>query len=126
MWLLTHPPSPSPNLPQPCLLPAATCGKQLFLLPTGTGNEEQEAATEAALQQAVAASGSSGSGSIEEGQLVSWRRWQGGSGSGSGEGVVVLHRFQLKHVTWHGRGDYFATVAPTGNTQVGAGVKGCG
>lgn len=98
--------------------PAAACGKRLFLLPTGTGNEEQEAATEAALQQAVAASGSSGSGSIEEGQLVSWQRWQGG-GSGSGEGVVVLHRFPLKHVTWHGRGDYFATVAPTGNTQVG-------
>jgi len=51
---------------------------------------------------------------------VSWQRWQGGSsGSGdSSEGVVVLHRFQLKYVTWHGRGDYFATVAPTGNTQV--------
>ncbi len=100
--------------------PAAACGKRLFLLPTGTGNEEQEAATEAALQQALAASGSSGSGSIEEGQLVSWQRWQGGSsGSGdSSEGVVVLHRFQLKYVTWHGRGDYFATVAPTGNTQV--------
>ncbi|PRW59011.1 ribosome biogenesis BOP1-like protein [Chlorella sorokiniana] len=103
-------------------LAAAACGKRLFLLPTGTGNEEQEAATEAALQQALAASGSSGSGSIEEGQLVSWQRWQGGgsgsgSGSGSSDGVVVLHRFPLKYVTWHGRGDYFATVAPTGNTQ---------
>lgn len=53
---------------------------------------------------------------------MSWQRWQGG-GSGSGEGAVVLHRFPLKHVTWHGRGDYFATVAPTGNTQVGGWCK---
>ena len=27
-------------------------------------------------------------------------------------------QFTIKHVTWHARGDYFASVAPTGNTQV--------
>ncbi len=34
-------------------------------------------------------------------------------------GLTVTLRFPLRHVAWHGRGDYFATVAPTGNTQVG-------
>jgi ribosome biogenesis protein ERB1 len=53
---------------------------------------------------------------VEEGQLASWQRWQGG-GAGSEGGVSVLHKFGLKHVTWHARGDYFATTAPAGNTQ---------
>ncbi len=35
-------------------------------------------------------------------------------------GLTVTLRFPLRHVAWHGRGDYFATVAPTGNTQVGS------
>lgn len=114
---------PSPGLS----LLAAASGKRLLLLPSGVGNEEQEAATEAALAACTADSSGSSSGGIEDGQLVSWQRWQGGgagqggsgsSGSGSGSGgVVVLHKFGIKHVTWHARGDYFATTAPTGNTQ---------
>lgn len=95
--------------------PAAASGKRLFLLPTETGNEEQEAATEQALAQCVAAAAPGGG--IEEGQLVSWQRQKGDGGSG--EAAVVLHKFAIKSVTWHARGDYFATVAPTGNTQVG-------
>lgn len=102
----------------PPLLPAATSGKRLFLLPSGTGSEEQEAATEAALQASLAAAGGGGSGGVEEGQLVSWQRRQEGGGSGGEGGLVVLHKFGIKNVTWHARGDYFATVAPTGNTQV--------
>lgn len=70
--------------------PAAAAGKRLFLLPTGTGNEEQEAATEQAL--AVCAPSSSGS-SIAEGQLVSWqqRQQQQGSGGGGGGGGKDPH-----------------------------------
>ncbi|PSC76374.1 ribosome biogenesis BOP1-like protein [Micractinium conductrix] len=113
--------SPSPQLS----LVAATAGKRLFLLPTGTGGEEQEAATTAALQQCLEAAGGGGSGGIEEGQLVSWQRYGGGTSSSGGKdgggggdgGVVVQHKFSIRQVTWHARGDYFASVAPTGNTQ---------
>ena len=42
----------------------------------------------------------------------------GGGGSEEGGGAVIVHKFTIKHVTWHARGDYFASVAPTGNTQV--------
>ena len=114
------------------LLSAATAGKRLFLLPTGTGGEEQEAATTAALQQCLEAAGGGGSGGIEEGQLVSWQRYGGGTSSSGGKdgggggdgGVVVQHKFSIRQVTWHARGDYFASVAPTGNTQVGCGDRG--
>ncbi|KAL4425519.1 hypothetical protein ABPG75_009535 [Micractinium tetrahymenae] len=118
VWQLEEPVSCVAWCPSPQLaLFAAASGKRLFLLPSGTGSEEQEAATEAALQAALAAAGGTGSGGVEEGQLVSWQ-WRQESGGGSGEGgVLVLHKFSIKHVTWHARGDYFATVAPTGNTQ---------
>ena len=33
-------------------------------------------------------------------------------------GIDIMHRFPIKQVAWHARGDYFSTVAPTGNTQV--------
>jgi hypothetical protein len=53
---------------------------------------------------------------------VSWQQRQqessGGGGIEEGGGAVILHKFAIKHVTWHARGDYFASVAPTGNTQV--------
>ncbi|KAI3438768.1 hypothetical protein D9Q98_001186 [Chlorella vulgaris] len=127
-WRLEEPVSCVAWCPSPGLsLLAAASGKRLLLLPSGVGNEEQEAATEAALAACTADSSGSSSDGIEDGQLVSWQRWQGGgegqggssgSGRGSGSGgVVVLHKFGIKHVTWHARGDYFATTAPTGNTQ---------
>lgn len=87
------------------------------------GSEEQEAATEQALQACVAASGGGGGG-IEEGQLAGWQGQQDGGASSSGQGAVILHKFPIKNVAWHARGDYFATVAPTGNTQVFA-ERGC-
>ena len=34
-----------------------------------------------------------------------------------GAGAELLHGHAVAHVAWHGRGDYFASVAPTGNTQ---------
>jgi len=33
-------------------------------------------------------------------------------------GIEILHRQPVRHMAWHARGDYFSTVAPTGNTQV--------
>ena len=33
-------------------------------------------------------------------------------------GLELQHSHSLRQLTWHSRGDYFATVAPTGNTQV--------
>lgn len=34
-----------------------------------------------------------------------------------GDGAELLHGQAVARVTWHARGDYFASVAPTGNTQ---------
>ncbi len=33
-------------------------------------------------------------------------------------GLDIAHKQQLTSIAWHARGDYFATVAPAGNTQV--------
>ena len=33
-------------------------------------------------------------------------------------GLEIMHRQAVRHVAWHARGDYFSTVAPSGNTQV--------
>lgn len=49
---------------------------------------------------------------LEEGELASWRRRPGPDG-----GLVLVQRYPVRYVTWHGRGDYLSTVAPTGNTQ---------
>lgn len=79
--------------------------------PAGTGNEEQEAATQQALQQALAAAAAA----PNAGELASWAAAPGSLGEGA---VEVAHKFPVKYVTWHARGDYLASVAPTGNTQV--------
>lgn len=89
--------------------------------------------TQQALQACVA-----GAAAGAAGELVTWQhaaagvaaeeQQQGaagggkrrGGGAGSGEGwVEIQHKFPVKYVTWHARGDYFSSVAPTGNTQVG-------
>jgi hypothetical protein len=51
--------------------------------------------------------------------LASWTARDGG-------GVDIITRHPVTHVTWHGRGDYFASVAPTGATQVRVGRAGWG
>ena len=43
------------------------------------------------------------------------RRKEGGSVM-----VELIHQHPVTHVAWHARGDYFTSVAPTGNTQVSA------
>lgn len=82
----------------------AAWADSLASLSTGTGTEEAEAATAQALQPPE-----------EQGEKASckWQSAQDVKGA-----LELKHSFALSHVCWHGRGDYFATVAPTGNTQV--------
>ena len=40
-----------------------------------------------------------------------------GQARANGDGAELLHGQAVARVTWHARGDYFASVAPTGNTQ---------
>ena len=71
----------------------------------GVGSEEQEAAAAQALQAPPA---------IEASAKVLCR-WQARE---TGGGLDLVHQHPVRHLTWHARGDYFASVAPTGNTQV--------
>uniref|UniRef100_A0A7S0RRE2 Ribosome biogenesis protein BOP1 homolog n=1 Tax=Chlamydomonas leiostraca TaxID=1034604 RepID=A0A7S0RRE2_9CHLO len=94
---------------------SAAAGNRVFIMAPAIGTQELREASEQALSQALEAAQGSGcagaSGAAPaDGQLASW------SGSGS-KGVEIMHRFNVKYVTWHARGDYFASVAPTGNTQ---------
>lgn len=60
--------------------------------------------------------------SQQEGAKAALCRWQKRS---EGEGLQLVHQHPISHVTWHARGDYFASVAPTGNTQVMAATHLC-
>ena len=70
----------------------------------GLGTEEAEAATAQAIQPPE-----------KEGEKAScqWQSAQDVQGA-----LELKHQFAVSQVHWHGKGDYFATVAPTGNTQV--------
>ncbi|KAK9829975.1 hypothetical protein WJX72_008983 [[Myrmecia] bisecta] len=83
---------------------AAVVDKKVVLLPSGTGTEEVEAAAVQALKLTPAASEG-------DSKLAHWQARD------DGQGVDIVHQHLVKSVTWHGRGDYFASVAPTGNTQ---------
>jgi ribosome biogenesis protein ERB1 len=48
-------------------------------------------------------------------ELCSWRSAPQPIGKGA---LELRHRFPVSHLAWHRGGDYFVTVAPTGNTQV--------
>ena len=74
----------------------------------GTGAEQ-----EAAALQALAAPQQQ---QQQEGAKAALCRWQK---LAEGEGLELMHPHSVSHVTWHARGDYFASVAPAGNTQVG-------
>ena len=85
----------------------------------GTGTEQVEAAASQALartpltdQATLAPSTSDSSG------MCQWVRRKAQDGSTSHDIVELVHQHAVTQVTWHGRGDYFASVAPTGNTQV--------
>ena len=98
---------------------AVAAASRVILLPTGHGNEEQEAETAAVLEAAVAAAAAAGGetegggGGGRGGALAGpWRKIESLPGA-----VELPHAFPVKDVAWHGRGDYFSSVAPTGNTR---------
>ncbi len=72
--------------------------------------------------------GTAGGSAPAEGALVAWCRRRAGGGAGGqqqqeeeggvqGSGVLITHKFPVRWVSWHARGDYLSSVAPTGNTQ---------
>ena len=67
---------------------------------------EQEAASLQALQAPQAGKAAGGKAAL--------CKWQPRA---DGEGLELVHQHPVKHITWHTRGEYFASVAPTGNTQ---------
>ncbi|GLC45419.1 Ribosome bioproteinsis protein 1 [Pleodorina starrii] len=111
--------------PNPALrLVSAAVGSSVVLLHSGTGPEEAEAAAEEALRVAstsgrdaggnvdVGGGDGDGGGGPQSGELSVWR-----PRSGPGGGLEVRLRFPVQSLSWHSRGDYFASVAPAGNTQ---------
>lgn len=81
------------------------CSDEVVAVCTGSG-AEQEAASVQALRPASAAKSAGAKAA-----LCKWQRWA------EGDGLELVHQHSVKHVTWHARGEYFASVAPTGNTQ---------
>ena len=74
----------------------------------GTGAEQDAAALQALTPPAQQQQ-------QQDGAKVGMCRWQK---LAEGEGLELVHQHSVSNVTWHARGDYFASVAPTGNTQV--------
>ena len=73
------------------------------------GDEEcEEAAVEALTVVPVPAS--------DVAPAVRWESREGG-------GMQLVHKHTLAQITWHSRGDYFATMAPTANTQVAYSIQ---
>ncbi|GIL57090.1 hypothetical protein Vafri_12368 [Volvox africanus] len=118
--------------PNPALrVISAVVGSCVVMMASGTGPEGAEGEAEQALQAATTsgredaaaaagpAMGTDGSdaavddGAPEAGQLAVWRPRPAAMGGG----LEVRLRFPVKSLSWHSRGDYFASVAPTGNTQ---------
>lgn len=76
---------------------------------------EEEAATLQALQPPSQGQ----TGADGKAALCTWQK------AAEGDGLELVHQHPVRHVTWHARGDYFATVAPTGNTQVLSNPAAC-
>ena len=74
---------------------------------TGTGPEEVERAAEEALESACQQA--TPAADDEARPMCRWQRLPELQG-----GVELVHLHPVRHLAWHGRGDYFASVAPTG------------
>ena len=74
---------------------------------------------EAAARQALQAPAGGAAPKKDKGALCEWRARAPAEGETEGGGLELVQQFPVTHVAWHARGDYFASVAPTGNTQVG-------
>ena len=68
----------------------------------GTGTDEAQAATTQTLAAAQTPSSSASS------PVATWEALEGH------EGLAIKQNHQVSYVTWHARGGYFASVAPTG------------
>ncbi|KAG2446397.1 hypothetical protein HXX76_000982 [Chlamydomonas incerta] len=123
-WVLEGPVNAVAWCPQAGLrLVSAAVGNCVVLLPSGTGPEEAEAEAAEALRIPAEAAGA-GEEALARWEPFSCRPVSGGSAgsageeaSSSGQGLCVRLKFPVRSLAWHGRGDYFASVAPTGNTQ---------
>mmetsp|Transcript_26073 Transcript_26073/g.70597 ORF Transcript_26073/g.70597 Transcript_26073/m.70597 type:complete len:593 (+) Transcript_26073:13-1791(+) len=91
---------------------SVVAGNTISLLPSSAGSEEEEAAGVQAIEGALEAAAANQQAAIAAGTtpLATWSKRADG-------GIDITHKFQVKHVAWHSRGDYFSTVAPAGNTQ---------
>ena len=115
---------------------AVAVGTRVLLLPTGRGNAAQEEATQEALRTAIGLQTTGGKGEEEDAKIPLAGRWRFLSSSALAAvvdgnnnnanntptseqevAVEIPHRFAVKHLSWHARGEYFSSVAPTGNTR---------
>lgn len=67
----------------------------------GTGVDEAQSATTQTLKQAQVVTSTAAT------PVATWEEHEGG-------GVSITHRQPVSYLTWHAKGDYFASVAPTG------------
>ena len=74
---------------------------------TGTGTAEVEQAGKDALEAACQQASAPGDDGLRP--LCRWQRLQSHKGS-----AELIHLHAVRHLAWHGRGDYFSSVAPTG------------
>lgn len=103
--------------PNPLLsMLAVASGPRVYLIPTGKGNEAQTEATIEALAAALAAFSSSGGDPEDSSKLAQWQLVDNDAEDLAGS-VVIEHKFVVKQIAWHARGDYFSSVAPLGNTR---------
>lgn len=66
---------------------------------TGAGTDDANSATAEILRNAQAGNGTAA--------VAAWQGYEG-------EGVSITHKHPVTYLTWHSKGDYFASVAPTG------------
>jgi ribosome biogenesis protein ERB1 len=102
-------------------LAAIAAGNRVLLLPLYCGNDEQEEATKEALEtalEAAATTAAAADGAAAGGSAPPAGTWKHAEDTKNLAGAVEIpHNFPVKHVSWHNRGDYFSSVAPTGNTR---------
>lgn len=66
---------------------------------TGAGTDDANRAIAEILREAQAGDGAAA--------VAAWQGYEG-------EGVSITHKHPVTYLTWHSKGDYFASVAPTG------------
>ena len=90
-------------------LVAVTVDTKLYLINTGLGDKLVNSRTDELLGEEPDNSGYQPP--LRVSQAV---KWSGGAEGPPGTLVIINHFKPIKQVTWHARGDYFATVMPDG------------